>query len=176
MTLDQKLQLWNVVGTWVAGMATFAAVVVSLWLAGRSERIHLFVRVGIRSIFAGDGSPPVQALSFEVTNRGQRPVTVVSIGWTVGKGKQAKFCVQTTSAPYTAHCPVELSHGKSANFLVSFEATPGWAEEFSMKFLPDKTPRTLRTLLALIHTSVGTTVRVKPEENVLKLLRGNVEA
>ena len=176
MTLDQKLQLWNAIGTWVAGIATFAAVVVSLWLAGRGERIDLLARVGLRSIFAGDGSPPVQALSFDVTNRGHRPVTVVSIGWTVGKGKNAKFCMQTVSAPYTANCPVELNHGKSANFLVSFEATPNWAEEFSTKFLPDKSPRTLKTLVALVHTSVGSTVRVKPEENVLTLLSGRVEA
>ena len=176
MSLDQKLQLWNVIGTWVAGIATFCAVVVSLWLSGRSERIDLLVQVGIRSIFAGDGSPPTRALSFEVTNRGHRPVTVVSIGWTVGKGKTTKFCVQTVSAPYTATCPVELSHGKSANFLVSFEATPNWDVEFSTKFLPDKTLKTLKSLFALVHTSVGSTVRVKPEENVLALLRSHVEA
>ena len=168
-------RLWNVIGTWVAGIATFAAVVVSLWLAGRSERVDLLVRVGIRSIFAGDGSPAAKALSFEVTNRGSRPVTVLSIGWTVGKKEGKKFCLQTTSGPYTATCPIELNHGKSASFFVSFEATPEWAADFSSKFLPDMNPKTLKTLMALVHTSVGKTVRVRPEDNVIKHLQSRAE-
>ena len=176
MTLDQKLQLWNVIGAWFAGVATFAAVLVSLWLARRGERVDLAVRVGLRSIFAGDGSPPAKALSFDVTNRGARPVTVVSIGWVVGKGKARKYCMQTTSGPHTANYPLELQHGKSANFLVSFEFTPTWAFEFATGFLPDQESPTLKTLRALVHTSVGTTVAVRPEVAILTLLGTKVEA
>ena len=41
MTLDQTLQLWNTVGTWVAGVATFLAVCLSLWLARRGETFQI---------------------------------------------------------------------------------------------------------------------------------------
>jgi hypothetical protein len=172
VTLDQQINLWNAIGTWIAGLATFSAVIVSLWLARHAERVDLAVNVGLRSIFAGDGSPPEQALSFDVTNRGAKPVTVVSIGWVVGTGKARRYCMQTTSAPYTANVPVELAHGKTARFFVSFEITPNWAQEFRQNFLPNLEPRTLRSLRARVHTSVGTTTVVKPEDSVVKLLSG----
>ena len=176
VNLDQQINLWNAIGTWVAGLATFSAVIASLWLARHSERVDLAVNVGLRSIFAGDGSPPEQALSFDVTNRGAKPVTVVGIGWVVGRGKGRRYCMQTTSAPYTANVPVELTHGKTARFLVSFEVTPNWAQEFRQKFMPNLEPRTLRSLRAQVHTSVGTTKFVKPESSVIKLLGGAIEA
>ena len=37
MTLDQKIQIWVAVGTWVAGLATFAAVILALYLAARGR-------------------------------------------------------------------------------------------------------------------------------------------
>lgn len=38
-TIDQQIQIWNMVGTWLAGLATFMAVFVSLRLARRSEEL-----------------------------------------------------------------------------------------------------------------------------------------
>jgi hypothetical protein len=38
-TVDQQIQLWNTVGTWLAGLSTFLAVFVSLRLARRSEEL-----------------------------------------------------------------------------------------------------------------------------------------
>lgn len=102
-------------------------------------------------------------------------MTIVSIGWAAGRWKRKRYCLQTTSGPYTANCPIELSHGKSANFLVSFEATPTWASEFANKFLPPPEQRAIRTLRALVHTSVGTTVTVKPEASIVKLLREQID-
>lgn len=40
MTLDLKLQLWNTIGTWIAGIATLLAVLVSLRLALRGEAVQ----------------------------------------------------------------------------------------------------------------------------------------
>jgi len=53
MTLDQQIQMWNVIGTWLAGIATFAAVVLSLRLARKAKSIRLQANAGIRLIFAG---------------------------------------------------------------------------------------------------------------------------
>ena len=80
MTFDQKIQLWNAIGTWVAGIATFCAVIVSLHLARRVEKVRLRTRVGIRQMFQGDGTPGQELLEFHITNLGDRPVTVVSLG------------------------------------------------------------------------------------------------
>ena len=88
MTFDQKIQVWVAVGTWVAGLATLAAVVVALYLARRTEKVRLNVHVGLRVVVIGDGSPFQEHLSISVTNVGERSVTINTVGWAVGKGKQ----------------------------------------------------------------------------------------
>ena len=45
MTFDQKVQLWMVVGVWVAGLATFAAVVTSLYFARSAKKVRLKIFV-----------------------------------------------------------------------------------------------------------------------------------
>ncbi len=57
MTFDQKVQLWMVVGTWVAGLATLLAVMTALYLAKNVEKVRLRIFVGIRMVVPGDGSP-----------------------------------------------------------------------------------------------------------------------
>jgi len=136
VTLDQKLQLWNAIGTWVAGVATFGAVLVALHLARRSESVRLRSFAGLREVILGDGSPFQEHLCINVTNIGDRPVTV----------------------------NIELAHGKSASFMVSFVATPNWCKEFAQGFVKDVSDKNLRILRALINTSVGRSVSVTPEQ------------
>jgi hypothetical protein len=49
---------------------------------------------------------------------GERSVTINTVGWAVGKRKHRSFGIQTVSGPYTKQYPVELAHGKSADFMV----------------------------------------------------------
>lgn len=102
MTLDQQIQIWNAIGTGVAGIATFSAVLVSLYLASRGDRIRLKVFAGHRLVIRGDGTPPEEHLNIGVTNLGDRAVTVNTVGWAVGKRKQRRHCIQTVSGPWTA--------------------------------------------------------------------------
>jgi hypothetical protein len=171
MTLDQQIQIWVAVGTWVAGLATLAAVVVALYLSRRTEKVRLSVFVGLRMVVVGDGSPFQEHLSFNVTNIGERPVMINSIGWAVGKGKQRRFCIQPVYGPFTTQYPVELAHGKSANFMVSFLTMPNWLEEFSTGFVKDLSDRSVKTLVAQIYTSVGQTIEVRPEGSLIQRLR-----
>src|SRR4051794_17228391 len=126
MTLDQKIQIWNTVGTWLAGIATFAAVIVSLHLARRSERLKLKVLAGIRLVVGGDGTPPEEHLNISVTHLGDRAVVVNTVGWAFGKRKERSYCIQTVSGFWTAQYPIELAFGKQASFMVSFAHTPTW--------------------------------------------------
>jgi hypothetical protein len=59
--------------------------------------------------------------------------------------------------------------------MVSFSATPQWMSEFARGFVKDLSDRSLRTLVALINTSVGQTIEVKPEKELLEKLRGYAE-
>jgi len=171
MTLDQKIQIWVAVGTWVAGLATLAAVIVALRLAKQVEKVKLKVHVGLRELFMGDGSPSQEHLAISVTNLGERSVTINSVGWAVGRGKHRKFALQPEAAVYSAHYPVELTYGKQADFMVSFLIVPTWLKDFATGFVRDLSDRNLKTLVARIGTSVGQTVEVKPENNLLEALK-----
>lgn len=176
MTFDQKIQVWVAVGTWLAGLATLAATVVALRLARQGQRIQLKVHVGIRELYVGDGTPAQDHVCIDVTNLGDRPVTVNTVGWAVGKGKRRKYCIQPTSGRYTSQYPVELAHGKNAKFMVSFTDTPSWANHFATGFIENLSERSLKSLVAQVHTSVGTTIETKPESGLLELLRSQIAA
>jgi hypothetical protein len=171
MTLDQQLQLWNVIGTWLASIGTIAAVIVALYLARRVEKVRLKVYVGLVDVLMGDGSPIQPHLGFKVTNLGERPVTINSIGWAIGKGKKRRVAVQTVSGPFTHAYPAELSHGKSADFMVSFVQTKNWGKDFATGFVKDPSDKNLKTLVGLVQTSVGQTIEVRPDKRVLELLK-----
>lgn len=100
MTVDQTIQIWVAVGTWLAGLATVAAVIVSLWLSRRSEGVRLDVHAGLRVVVIGDGSPFQENASILVTNLGDRAVTVNSVGWVIGKGKARRHCLQPVYDSY----------------------------------------------------------------------------
>ena len=72
MTFDQKIQVWNAVGTWMAGVATFLAVLVSLYLARKGDAVNIKANVGVRLVFAGDGSDAEEHVGFDIVNLGYR--------------------------------------------------------------------------------------------------------
>jgi len=83
--------------------------------------------------------------------RGERPVTIDLIGWAVGKGKQRRFAIQTVSGAYTHRCPIEVLHGKRADFRVSLQAlqgTPNWLKDFAVAFVRDFSSKSLNALVA----------------------------
>ncbi|WP_151071184.1 hypothetical protein [Cupriavidus oxalaticus] len=169
MTLDQKIQIWNAVGTWLAGIATFTAVVVSLYIALRSDRVRLKIHAGLRVFIIGDGTPAQDMVEIGVTNLGERPVTITGVGWAVGRGKNKRYCLQNVSGRYTNDYPIEISHGKSASFQVLFSSTPNWLHDFSNNFIASG-GESISTLVAMVHTSVGQSIEVKAEGNLMERL------
>ena len=173
MTFDQQIQIWNAVGTWVAGIGTLAAVIVSLYLARKGQRIQVRASVGtrLRWFSASDGTPAEENVCFTVVNLGDRAVTVVSVGWRIGNRKNLKFCIQPLSSSQGTQYPKQLAHGEQATFLVSFSVLPCWPKDFAVGFVGDLSKPRLKTLRGLVHTSVGETIEIKPEANLLERLQ-----
>jgi hypothetical protein len=171
MTLDQRIQVWVAVGTWLSSIGTIAAVIAALYLARRGEDVRLSVQVGLMEVVIGDGSPFQEHVGISVTNLGERPVTVNTVGWAIGRGKKRRFAIQPLNSPHSAQYPIELAHGKSASFLVSFDMMPGWKREFATGFVKDLSDKSLNTLVAQVHTSVGKTFDVHPRKDLLDALK-----
>lgn len=169
MTFDQRIQVWIAVGTWLAGVGTIAATVVALYLARRAERLRLRIRVQLMQVVMGDGTPFQDQLGIDVANVGERPITINSVGWAVGKGKGRRYALQPLNSPYSAQYPIELAYGKSAKFLISFESMPNWAKDFGTGFVQDLSDKNLKTLVVQAHTALGF-VEARPTPDVLRLI------
>lgn len=168
LTTDQVIQVWNAVGTWVAGIATFSAVIVSLRLARNASRVRLKVEAGVR-VLAGGGQLIDDLICVMVTNLGERPVTVDNIGWEVGPKKDRKYGLQNFGGPSSAVLPKELKHGERATFTFKDDNGRQWSRWMIEHFFPGDTP--IAGLRVSVFTSVGQTVKIVPEKNLLDRLR-----
>lgn len=65
-------------------VATFAAVALSLYLAQSERALKGRGQARIMISFAGDGSPGINMVHFDLENSGLRPLTWQSVSWRVG--------------------------------------------------------------------------------------------
>ena len=167
MTFEQKIQLGILIGTWVAGLATFLAVMTSLYLARRGEKARLKIWVGIRTIIRGE-SPGKDHMCFSVTNEGDRPVIIQNtVGWVVGKRKKRKYGVQILSGHSAKQGPIEITHGQNAMLTEPLQSV-----NFNMLF-DDTSAESLKTLRAQVFTTVET-FEVKPESQLIDWFRDRI--
>src|SRR5215213_9868069 len=74
---EEAARLWGVIGTWFSGIGSMLAVIVSLYLARRQDRVNLTVSAGIRQLVTpGERGAPPKFVAIRVVNRGYRRVTV----------------------------------------------------------------------------------------------------
>ena len=170
-SFDQWVTVLTAAGTWAAAIGTIAAVSVALLLALRSEKVRLKASVGCKLVIAGDGSQPTRCLLTRVTNVGERPVTILSTGWRIGRWKSERFCIHSPSTTSQWKFGAKIEHGETAQFMTDFEESPNWMSEFASGFVKDGSNKSLKTLRAQIHTSVGHTLDVRPERAFLKELK-----
>ncbi len=173
---DWTMQILTLLGTWLSGLGTLAAAFIALWLGLRGSRVKLRAFADLRLVAAdlrsvvGTGELE-RGLYIQVTNGGERPVTIISVGWCVGwrvsKRWNRRFAINPTALN---QCPKTLSHGESASFYTSFSEQPDWMRNFSAAFIKNTTRRHVKTLRVQIHTSVGHTENVIPAESFLKEL------
>ena len=170
MTYDQKIQLWALVGTWFSGLATIFVAFVALHLARSLEKIRLKVNVGLRSLVSAD-RPATECLYIGVINLGERPVTIDSVGWHIGKRKNRRFAIQTLSPLSTHQYPKKIEHGEKAQFFIYFTESPNWMKDFVTQFVHDVSDKSIKTLRSQIHTSVGHSIDIVPEQSLLEKLK-----
>ena len=166
MTFEQSLSIINTIGIWFAGIGTFAAAGVALWLASRSKRVKLRIFVGIR-LLLGHGNSE-ECLVFSITNIGERPVIINNIGWRVGKSRNRKDAIQTLSHSSQDRIPKKIEYGENATFMINFTENPNWAADFVEKVILSEPVKSIR---AIVFTSVGHIEEIKPEQNLLTKLQ-----
>jgi hypothetical protein len=176
MTLEQL----DVLGTWIAGLGTLSAVIVSLYLARSQQKIKLRVTVGERLIVtAGEDHTP-EVASILVTNCSPRPAKVTHIAWRIGWRKKRYF-IQLFNLREYETLPKMLSEGEEANFIIPYkfsERDEDWDVSMTKSLFDDvRFPRLYaKSLRCCVSTSVGQNFVVKVEKGLRERLLRSVLA
>lgn len=104
------------IGQVAGAVATFLAVVISLYLARDSRRPRAAVRVGERLIIGGQMD--LEVLMFSIANVGIRPIHVRSVGWRTGFFRMGPRCLRQQHA-------IQLTGGVIGFPEPPFEVAPG---------------------------------------------------
>lgn len=164
-----------------AAVATFLAVVVSLYIAlhGRKPRLRLVV--GERVII-GDGQIGPPLLTFSVANKGERAVHIMGVGWRTGwlrwgpRFLRRQHAIQMTGGAgfYSKDPPYELqpgaaasSHALLANVTDSIKAKSG--DPFFARDWPI-IGRRRTAIWGYAYTADGHTIHVRAEKAIAEAL------
>lgn len=174
------LQELDVLGTWVAGLGTLLAVIVSLYLARTLGRIKLSIVTGERKIITKGSTDIPDVVSVHVTNCSQRPAKVTHISWQIGFRKKKHF-IQLFNVPGYEALPKMLNEGEDGNFIVPYKIhgnDEDWDKSMAQHLLEDSTLPLLyiSTLRCVVSTSVGQQFKVKVEKNLRNRLLQNYKA
>ena len=154
---NAKWAFINSFSGWFAAVGTIAAVVVSLYLAGKVVRPK--ARVSIRKILllsSGKSQPPPEFIVFDVVNTGERPITITGLGWKVGYWKK-RYAVQIFESSLSSSLPKKLDHGEQARWYIPLDARDEpWFEYFA-KFLMPRYRLSCASLRGQVFLSVGRT-------------------
>ena len=104
-------------------VATFAAVVLSLWIVTSERKMRARGSACIMVMFAGDGTPGQYMVSINVLNTGVRPFQVNSVGWRTGWflhgpiKTEYRFAIQNDSVMVNQNAiPMIVEPGQSKGF------------------------------------------------------------
>ena len=196
---DTTLQLWGVIGTWLASIGTLSAVAVSLWLAYDKDRIKLKIRTSIiKTSLIPTGKEPVKLIDYtgsntsemekeikkakeelegefcqiKVVNIGNKSVIINNIGWTTGQGTYEMML--PFDSPRSDEIPKILNQGEEANFIKMLHQNAGdndWIIAFPKMLVGDTgKEKYIKQLKVIVSTSVGQLFAVKVEDALINKL------
>ncbi len=170
-------ETWKFINTfapWLSAFGTLSAVIISLYLARRADRIGLEVRVGIRTLAVRGGGPNhgTEFLFVSVTNLARRSATLTVLHWRPVPWRKFGFGWIAPENSFSSQFPITLTDGQSANYAMpmsefrknfssfareTFSGFRGWVRLHLLRFQ--------------VFTSTGRSFSVKPERLILQQLR-----
>lgn len=117
---------WSMIGTWFAGLATFCAVLTSLYLALKKPKSHLTGKVTVKRVY--DHVYEGHAVIFSVVNLSLHPVVLSRIEWSFGKKQRI---IQMMREGGTNQLPVKIEHGEVVKYRILLDEGK---EQFANRF------------------------------------------
>ena len=161
----------------LSAIATAAAVIVSLYFALRRPVPKLTGYAGLYLLLTpGAPQPWPEMVSIAATNVGSAEAVVTGVGWQVRSWRRRKWAagVQDLSLPVhgfsNPRVPARLAQGEEITFRLPTTGASNWLEMIEERgFFPEllRRRRHMERLRAVVYTSVGPGLRVKPSKDLL---------
>jgi hypothetical protein len=167
--IDETYKLWDLIGTWLTGLSTLAAVIVSLLFSMRG-RLNLKISAGIKQIITPGIEDAPSYCCIEVVNAGISPVNVTSIAWQVGFFSRDRVRVQIFNNVDSHRLPAFIQEGEIARFMLPIQRNnlDDWMVRFSEELLEEYSKLSIRlTMKICVFTSVGDVFRVKVDKSLI---------
>jgi fumarate reductase subunit D len=117
--VTEVVPVLSMLGAWVSGIGTLAAVITTLWLSQKQQREDTeSLKVSLHAGLIGADNP--WFISVQVVSDGKRPATIRGIAFTSPHAKHA--CHLTEFMHYGSQLPVQISYGEKADFMLSYGA------------------------------------------------------
>jgi hypothetical protein len=164
------LHFWEVLGTWIAGLATLASVIVALRLARRSG-VVLDVSADVRMLIETGAEPPYpEYVSIAVKNVGERDCVVEGVGWLGPPWRKVSGIQQVSEGPGFPRPPYSLRAGERVSFLIDTEIDGRpWAHQLERMLgrWPEFDARLIRVTA---WTPFGVQARARVDKTIRELL------
>ncbi|MGV4260951.1 hypothetical protein [Citrobacter freundii] len=166
---------WIMIGTWIAGIATSLAVIITLYVTINQKRVRLLFNISERIMIGGlshlSGGDP-KGVSFRITNVSDIPVLISQLGLTYKNlpwQKTEYWFLKLDPHPYSDSLPKRLEQGEVCSLWLPLnERDDDW-----YAYLADiiskagKKPEQMRVV---ITTSYGKSPRFKLSPEIIKKL------
>lgn len=163
------LSFWSMIGTWLASIGTIAAVITSLYLARKNEKVNLLINSNLIFLvgYLREYSNDDHYVCIEVTNNGNKPVTIQNIAWKMSKKKS--FIVPMNPNPITDTLPKMINYGETVRWAIEVNAIKNiWAPDFVRDGIKRKDVKKWKIAVSL---STGEAITVKPNSRIIELIQ-----
>ncbi|WP_129543781.1 hypothetical protein [Serratia sp. 1D1416] len=153
---------WSMIGTWLAGIATFAAVVTSLYIAKMRPKPRIKCDITLSAMRTSGWK---KGIGIHIANIGIMPINISSIVW--------HFDGDTTFMhdfePEGSNLPKKLEHGESALFFIQNDEKINWGKDVK-KFILENNGKIDRIRISV---NLGTTDNffIKPHKSIIQMIK-----
>ncbi|EFC1954644.1 TPA: hypothetical protein ACYRTT_000698 [Escherichia coli] len=177
LTVDESAY-WTMLGTWFTGLATFGAVVTSLYFGFRIPKPKLKIVVGERDIItAGVSSSIEHGISIHITNHSLQTAVIEKIVW---KMKNNRWLFQQFGDQLSETLPKKIEYGQGCNLWIKTSLLGdeplqdgNWFVDVAQAL--HKYNAKPKQLKCYVITSTGQKFNAKPEKSIVARLNEEIK-
>lgn len=152
---------WSMIGAWVAGFATLAAVATSLYIAKMRPKPRIKGEITLSALKKFSWQ---KGVGINVSNVGLMPINITSIVWHF----DGDSTFMHDFSPHGCNLPIKLEHGESAFFFIENDEHIPWARDVK-NFIHENNGKVERLRVA-VNLGTMDSFFLKPSDTVIKTI------